>query len=107
MSRQCTQELVSKISKSTYQLQQKGNEIQFNFNATVTNSISLAKKELQCFKPTEKEAQETLKKVQQSLDEGMEAIEKHQKHIIKGGGQFRLQLVHCPTVRCSPSSSGF
>ena len=76
-----SQELASKISKSTYQFRRKGNEIQFTFNATVADSISSAKKELERFKPTEKEAQETLKKAQQSLDEGMEAIEKRQKHI--------------------------
>ena len=40
----------------------------------MADSISSAKKEVERFKPTEQEAQETLKK-------GMEAIEKRQKHI--------------------------
>ena len=42
-----SQELVSKISKSTYQFRRKGNEIQFNFNATIADSISSVRKELE------------------------------------------------------------
>ena len=38
MQEKSSQELASKISKSTYQFRKKGNEIQFNFNATVALS---------------------------------------------------------------------
>ena len=40
-----------------------------------------ARKELECLKTKEKEAQDSLKKAQQSLDQGIQAIEKCQKHI--------------------------
>ena len=69
-----SQELASKISKSVYQFRKKGNEIQFNFNATVADSISSAKKELERLKTTEKEAQDSLKKAQQSLDQGIQVV---------------------------------
>lgn len=76
-----SQELASKISKSSCQFRRKGNEIQFNFNSSIEDTIKSAKEELKHLKPTEKGEQESLKKARASLDEGMTALEKHQKHI--------------------------
>ena len=38
-----SQDLASKINKSTYQFRKKGNEVQFSLNLSVEESISAAK----------------------------------------------------------------
>ena len=76
-----SQDLASKISKSTYQFRKKGNEVQFSFNSSVEESISAAKQELARLTPTGSDQQATLKRAQMHLDEGAKAIEKRQKHI--------------------------
>ena len=75
------QELASKISKSTYQFRQKGNEIQFNLNSSIEESMASASKELELLKPAKNGEKEALKKAKTHLDEGMKALGKRQKHI--------------------------
>ena len=74
-------DLAQKISQSSYQFKRKGNEVQFNFNAGVEESISSARRELKKITPTGEEQKEALKKVDVYLDEGMKTLEKRQKHI--------------------------
>ena len=76
------QDLAAKINKSSYQFCRKGNEVQYNFNSTVEDTITSAKQELARVKPTEKGQHEALKKAEAHLDEGKKALEKFQKHIM-------------------------
>ena len=48
-------DLAQKINQSSYQFKHKGNEVQFNFNGGVEESISLACRELKKITPTEDE----------------------------------------------------
>ena len=50
-----SQELAQRISHSSYQFKRKGNEVQFNFNAGVEDSISSARRELQKITPVQLE----------------------------------------------------
>ena len=72
-------ELAQKITRSNYQFKCKGNEIQYNFNSGVEESISAAKEELKKIKPSSDKDKESLQKASNSLDEGIKAIEKRQK----------------------------
>ena len=79
------QELASKLNKSPYQFRRKGNEVQFQFNATMEDSIGATKKKLSQFVDsltTSSEGQkESLKRTIAHLDDGIKAITKRQKHI--------------------------
>ena len=57
-----SQDLESKINKSTYQFRKKGNEVQFSFNSSVKESISAAKQELARLTPTGSDQQAALKR---------------------------------------------
>ena len=81
MQEKTSSELSQKITRSNYQFKRKGNEIQYTFNSRVEESISAAKKELKKIKPGSDEDKESLQKASNSLDEGIKAIEKRQKHI--------------------------
>ena len=74
-------DLAQRISQGNYQFKRKGNEVQFNFNAGVEESVSLACRELKNITPTGDKQQEALKKADIFLDEGMKSLEKRQKHI--------------------------
>ena len=74
-------ELAQKITRSNYQFKRKGNEIQYNFNSGVEESISAAKEELKKIKLGNDKDKELLQKASNSLDESIKAIEKRQKHI--------------------------
>ena len=76
-----SQELASKITKLSYKLRRKSNKMQFNFNSSIEDTLSAAKQQLLHVNPTERGQQEALQKAQVCLDEGMKALEKHQKHI--------------------------
>lgn len=76
-----SRELAQKITKSSYQFKRKGNEIQYNFNSGIEEAISTAKEGLKKIKPSDDKEKESLQKVNNSLDEGIKAIEKRQKHI--------------------------
>ena len=76
-----SQELAQKISKSFYQFQQKKHERQFNFNASVQESIATAKNKLAKMVPAGEREKEALKKATDSLDEGAKALTTRQKHI--------------------------
>ena len=75
-----TCELAQKITKSSYQFKKKANEIQFNFNSGVEESIVAVKKELEKIEATG-EQEEPVKKAATLLDEGLKALERRQKHI--------------------------
>lgn len=74
-------DLAQRISQSSYQFKRKGNEVQFNFNTGVQESISSARRELEKITPTRDEQKEALKKAHVFLDEGMKSLDKRQKHI--------------------------
>ena len=81
-----SQELGTKFNMSLYQFRRKQNEVQFHFNDTLGESISAAKKEFSQladgFATTSSEAQKAaLKRTENHLNEGIEAITKRQKHI--------------------------
>ena len=59
-----SQELVQRISKSSYQLQQKGHERQFNCNSSMQQSIATAKNELVKMIPAGEKEKEALKMLQ-------------------------------------------
>ena len=81
MEEKTSRELAQKITRSNYQFKRKGNEIQYNFNSGVEETISVAKEELKKIKPGNDKDKEPLQKASNSLDEGIKAIEKRQKHI--------------------------
>ena len=58
-----SQELVQRISKSSYQFQQKGYKRQFNFNFSVQKSIVTARNESAKMVPADKREKEVLKKL--------------------------------------------
>ena len=74
-------ELAQKISKSTYQFEQKGNEVHYIFNSGIEESISSAQQELKKIMPVGEEKKEVWKKVDSFLNKGMKSLEKRQKHI--------------------------
>ena len=74
-------DLAQRINQSNYQFKRKGNEVQFNFNASVEESVSSARRELKKITPTGDEQKEALKKADVFLDKGMKSLEKRQKHI--------------------------
>ena len=74
-------DLMQRISQSNYQFKHKGNEVQFNFNSGVEESISSACRELKKITPTEDKHKEALKKADMFLDKDMKSLEKRQKHI--------------------------
>ena len=65
-----SQEVAQKISKFSYQLQEKKHERQFNFNASVQESIATAKNKLAKMVLAGEREKEALKKATDSLDEG-------------------------------------
>jgi len=77
-----SRELSQKISKSSHQFKKKGNEVQYSFNLAIEDSISAAKAELEKVKPSDASETEAMKKAHNSLDEGIKALEKRQKHLI-------------------------
>ena len=76
-----SQEVVKKLNRQVHQFQKKGNEAQFNFNASIEDHIDAAKKELGKSNPTGDQENTIIKKVIAHLDEGMKAIEVRQKHV--------------------------
>ena len=76
-----SQEVVKKLNRRAYQFQKKGNEAQFNFNTSVEDHITAAKKELKKLSPTEGQDKTTVQNVTNHLEEGIKAIEVRQKHI--------------------------
>ena len=77
-----SRKLAQKITRSNYQFKCKGNEIQYNFNSGVEESISAAKEELiKKIKPGSDKDKELLQKASNSLDEGIKTIKKRQKHV--------------------------
>ena len=69
-----SQELAQRISKSSYQFQQKGYKRQFNFNYSVQKSIVTARNESAKMVPADKREKKVLKKAMDSLDEGTKAL---------------------------------
>ena len=76
-----SQEVVKKLNRRAYQFQKKGNEAQFNFNSSVDDHISAAKKELKKLTPTGEQDRAIVQNVTNHLDEGTKSIEVRQKHI--------------------------
>ena len=76
-----SQEVVKKLNRRAYQFQKKGNEAQFNFNSSVDDHISAAKKELKKLTPTGEQDRAIIQNVTNHLDEGTKLIEVRQKHI--------------------------
>ena len=74
-------DLAQRINQSNCQSKRKGNKVQFNFNASVEESVSSACRELKKITPTGDKQKEALKKADIFLDEGMKLMEKRQKHI--------------------------
>lgn len=77
---QTSQELASKLNKSSYQFHRKGNEVQFRFNADLEDSLGAAKKELEQLAPNSDGQKNPLKRAVNHLDEGIKAITKRPKH---------------------------
>ena len=65
-----SQEVVSRLNKSSYQFRKKGNEVQF-LNSSVEESIDAAKKELMKIRPATSEDKEAARKAVLHLDEGI------------------------------------
>ena len=76
-----SQEIVEKIQKCSYQFRRKGNEEQFNFNASVDEHLGAAKKELGKLEPRTEEENNIVARSKAHLDEGMKEIAIRQKHI--------------------------
>ena len=76
-----SQELVQRMSKSSYQFQKKGHERQFEFNSNIQSSIAAAQSEVAKVTPTSEKEKETLLKATKALDEGAKALATRQKHI--------------------------
>ena len=93
-----SQELASKFNKSPYQFHRKENEVQFHFNATLLDSLSSTKKELEQLAPSSNGQKNTLKRVVNHLNEGRKGIIKRQKHI-KVTELIRLWLSYLPGIQ--------
>ena len=78
---QTSQELASKLNKSSYQFCQKGNEVQFCFNANLEDSLGSAKKDLEQLLPNYNGQKDALNRSVNHHDGGMKAITKRQKQI--------------------------
>ena len=70
-----SQELALKINKSSYQFKKKSNEIQFQFNAGIEESICAAKKDLARANPVDPREKEAVQKAGALLDKGLKALE--------------------------------
>ena len=81
VQKKTSHKLAQKITRSNHQFKRKGNEIQYNFNSGVEESISAAKEELKKIKPGSDKDKKLLQKASNSLDEGIKAIKKRQKHV--------------------------
>ena len=76
-----SQEVVSRLNKSSYQFRKKENKVQFHFNSSVEESMGAVKKELMKIQPATSEDKEAARKAVLHLDEGIKTIERRQKHI--------------------------
>ena len=78
---QATQEVIKTFKQQNeYSFRKKGNHIQYQFNAAVDASLQVAKK-LSKLQPTNGQEQAALKRVSDSLEEGIAAISERQKKI--------------------------
>ena len=73
-----SQELASKLNKSPYQFERKGNEVQFQFNTTM-KTLSVPPRRSSHSPHDQLRRSERVP--QKNLDDGIKAITKRQKHI--------------------------
>ena len=69
-------DIAYKLGKSGYQFKRKGNEIQFKFNSGIEESMSSVWQELKKIQTVGEEQKETLKRVDNFLDEGLKSLDK-------------------------------
>ena len=74
MQERMSQDLPQRITKPSYQFQQKSNEHQFSFNSGIQESIAAARSELSKLKPSDEQGKAAITKVESVLDEGTKAL---------------------------------
>jgi len=74
-------ELSRRLGTTSYQSRKKENEMQYNFNMGVEDSIASARRELTRMTPTGLKERESVKRASDYLDEGASVLKTCQKHI--------------------------
>ena len=94
---QAMQEVVKSLQQQGGYTFQKGNEIQYKFNAEVDDTLQKAKRDIATLADDIQEAQRpALRKAQESLDEGITAITTRKKRIkLEDHSEFGWNMVAC------------